>query len=380
MIRGRIRRPALLLHRWTGLVAGLVVTIVAWSGAALLLAVRGETRAATTTWRVEAPRPGTTPVPPSRLLAVARTVPETTARPLSLQLELDPTAAALVRFRDGSTAYVDPWRGRLLGGRPAGATLSGRLAALHTRLLAGSIGRWIVLVGSALVVGLVPLGVLLWWPRRGGWRRALAIRLGRGARRASRDLHETLGAYTALLLFLLAGTGVLLAVPPLRELAVRGAARALPGRGSAPASLAAEPLPAPGPPLDAALAHGRRLFPDAVWIRAVLPGGDASVIRVLAAAAADGDATRYHTVRVSGQGAVLRVERYDEAGAVERADRLVNQLHTAAGLGPWYRWAAFAVCVVGGTLPLTGLVMWLGDRRRRRRAAVRPDRSTTPKE
>lgn len=352
------------------------MSVVALSGAVFLVAADIESRRADGRWRVERPA-GAVRTSPSGLLAAARARhPE--LDPLSVEIRRDDARPAVVRFREGVALHLDPWNGRVLGETGEGESLSGRLVTLHTRLFAGEPGGLVVLIATAALVGLVPLGMLLWWPRRrAALGRALTVELRRGVRRANYDLHNVLGFYVSVVVLVLAATGVLLATPSLRDLGRRAVAKVLPApeAASLPPVEAGAPAPEGVTTLDAALGHGRRLFPGAPWVRAVLPGGSSSTIRVLAAESPDGDATRYHTVRVGGDGAVRRVDRYGDASPAERFDRLVNQLHTASGLGPVYRWVAIVACLVTGTLPITGFLIWLDRRRRarRRRAGTRED-------
>lgn len=376
----RLRRVSLKLHRWGGLAAGAVVSVVSLSGAALVVAGAIESDRMAARWAVEAPADAE-PVPPSALVDVARAAhPDLT--PMMLEVRREDTRPATVRFRGGVTVAIDPWTGRIVGERHGEGAVSGRLTELHARLIAGEAGALVVLIVTGIVVCLVPLGLVLWWPRRGTLRRALAIELRRGFRRANYDLHNVLGFYTAALLLVLAATGVLLGAPGVRDLGVRAVARVFPAPASetrSPPADVAVPAPDGVRTLDAAFGHGRRLFPDAVWFRAFLPGGSSSTIRVLAAESADGDPTRYHTVRVGGDGAVRRIDRYEDAAPAERFDRLVTQLHTANGLGPVYRWLAVGVSVVGGTLPVTGFLIWLDRRRRARRRGARDPAAPAPR-
>ena len=171
-------------------------------------------------------------------------------------------------------------------------------------------------------------------------------------------------------------TGVLLAYPSLRtfgagvagRLAPEGPIAARPGAGSAREVLAfADP--------DEAVAWAWRRFEDAPWIRVVLPGREGGPYRVLAGIAT-GDATRFHEIRIGDDGRLLRVVPADRAPLAARLDRSVGRLHTTEGTGPLYRTLAVAACLVGGSLPVTGVLVWWPRwkrrRRRRRRRRSRP--------
>jgi len=203
-------------------------------------------------------------------------------------------------------------------------------------------------------------------------RVSVIIELRRGWKRANYDLHNVLGFYAAALLLVLGGTGILMAYPGLETFAGR-AVQAVFG-ASPPASSDLPETAGPGAHadtatarLDRAIAHARRLFPDAAWLRALPARGGRPGLRLLVAADRPDRATRYHTLRVDAAGDIESLTRFGEERPVVRLRRLVEELHTGAGMGPIYRVSAFLACVIGGLLPLSGTLIWFPRWRRRRR-------------
>lgn len=82
------------------------------------------------------------------------------------------------------------------------------LTLLHTELLAGEAGSWLVAASGLLLLSSLIVGLRLAWPRAAGWRRALFTRPA-GARAARLfSWHRTLGLWAGLLAlpFIVAGT------------------------------------------------------------------------------------------------------------------------------------------------------------------------------
>ncbi len=77
------------------------------------------------------------------------------------------------------------------------------LADFHTHLWIGEPGEWLVNSSAFAFVLLAIGGVVLWWRRK-----ALAVRTDKGWRRFLFDLHHTLGAIGAVLMLVVALSGL----------------------------------------------------------------------------------------------------------------------------------------------------------------------------
>ena len=123
--------------------------------------------------RIVVPPPGASRLPVETLVARAREA-RPDVRPSIVTLRADPTAALVVSFgRDGGALFVDPYRGTVLGGFSRVHDLLHEVVEWHRWLGSREIGRPITGAANLGFLGLVVLGVFLWWPRR--WTRA-AIR------------------------------------------------------------------------------------------------------------------------------------------------------------------------------------------------------------
>lgn len=114
----------------------------------------------------------------------------------------DADASIAVTMNDRSHAYVNPYTGEILGTR-AGQPASYYIRTLHTNLLAGAIGSWIVGIATFLLLFQSISGLYLWWPlkrmtvnRKGSWLRI------------NFDLHHALGFYTAAFVCIVCVTGL----------------------------------------------------------------------------------------------------------------------------------------------------------------------------
>lgn len=265
--RKSLRTAVSFLHRWTGLVLGLVLVLAGLSGS--LLAFDHELDG----W-LNAPMLRNTaghcaaPLPPSAAArAVQQAWPGATVGAITLPQA--PRDSYRVQFKHAETmvneAGVDACTGLLLASRDRDAVTLDRahlmplLLRWHMTLLQGKTGRevlgWLALAWVALLLG----GIYLAWPRPGHWRRSLSVTRGVSAFRTSYELHRAAGLITALLLLVVAGTGFFMGLPQLGRQLVASVATVPPDARAA----ALAPL-APGEAeigWDGAAAKARELSP-----------------------------------------------------------------------------------------------------------------------
>ncbi|MBS0418191.1 MAG: PepSY domain-containing protein [Proteobacteria bacterium] len=84
------------------------------------------------------------------------------------------------------------------------------LTDIHTTLLVGPLGKWLIAGSGLLLLSNLILGLKLAWPRRGYWLKSLALRTNRNAAANFYGLHRTLGLYIAFPLLLLVSAGIAL--------------------------------------------------------------------------------------------------------------------------------------------------------------------------
>jgi uncharacterized iron-regulated membrane protein len=87
------------------------------------------------------------------------------------------------------------------------------LADLHNELLTGSTGERVNAIGGGLLFLLSLTGIVLWWPGRRNWRRALTVLWRARWPRVNFDLHSALGFWTLLFVAMWGATGFYFGFP-----------------------------------------------------------------------------------------------------------------------------------------------------------------------
>jgi len=231
------------------------------------------------------------------------------------------------------------------------------LRSLHTNLLLeGRTGRSIVGYAGIGLILLAGLGVPLWWPARGHWREAFVVPATRG-RVLHRRLHGAAGAWSVLLLLVMAATGVVTAFPQ--------TARATLGLPQPPARRPPQPAGVPPSPaeIDRAVVVATAAAPGLLLRLVVLPPTHTEPIRILLMPyGAEGvSATVSAAVDAEGRLASLLDARTMPTG--EQALRWAHDLHFGHGLGTVWQMLTVLTGLVLPVFGVTGAAMWLHRRR-----------------
>ncbi len=353
-----MKKLLISMHRWVGLVIGLLLVLVGISGSALVY------RADIERWQT-APYRNVEPLDEVRsiddwVVAARAFAPRKVLARITFPADERDAAQVFVRLAGArnlkqselEVVYVDPYRAVALGSKQANSGLMWWLQDFHYALFSGEPGLKFNGLGAAALVLLALSGPVLWWP---GWkRRAAALRVrSRPVAAKWRDLHAVSGVFLCLALLLIGVTGVYYAFRSTSAavvmLSTGNAARAVP---QSPPQAGTSMLS-----LQNLLTRAQALQPQAHFDElrpARAPGGAASLTfrdrgeRVFA---------RHRLFLDPQSGALLRLDHYDQLTASERLMANMQPWHFGYFAGRWSQW----LWVLAGLLPafLFGSGMWL---------------------
>jgi uncharacterized iron-regulated membrane protein len=400
------RKRIVKLHLWLGLPAAAVYLVVALTGALLVYEKDLDRAWHPDAWQVDAAAPA---------LPLAALLPKAQAAAPGYELKevrLDAGAGepAEFRFHQGPHVRLDPATGAVLGTRARGDSFFGIVEKLHTSLVLGEVGKWIVASSTVILLVLLGTGLVLWWPKQ--WRMlkgAVTLAFDRKGRAFHFNLHNTLGFWSAVPLFAMALTGSVMAIKPLGDL-MRGGAKemrppvAISPADAAPASLdtlalaAQQTFPgwqqlrlhAPRTMHDMDEEHGPAYGHAARQSKIENPGhgegaatgtGTAAAVigakSKLAATPGDGGAWRAEAVTAGTpheharsrayldprSAAVLRVDRFEDLPFGTRARILMRPIHDGSILGRPTQAIALLGVLMLPVLSVTGVALWWLKRR-----------------
>ena len=347
------RRVLHLVHLWLGLVAGGFIVAMGLTGFILVLRPLLEDQAPMGPTTVKPNLAGIEDMlravhPGARISRV--TFPASAAAPTLVQAE--------TADRERLALLFDTPTGALLGPRIRRPWLEW-IADFHQNLLNGKTGRamtgWI---GGALFV-LSLSGLISWFVGQRDWRRALAIPDMRPWRRGVYLAHRWSGLWANVLLLVVAGTGIVLAIPDAFQAPSK--AMSITGKSRSKSSLQ---------PLDDYVRAAQAAFPDG-HPRELRLRGKAGGVSLSLWEPSDLRPKGGTVISLDpATAAVVSVERSSQAPLSRRFVELCNAVHKVE-LGGWLVRGPWSMLgLLPAFLMVSGIQVWWFKRRGERRRAV----------
>lgn len=384
-IRHSMRKTFFVLHKYTGLTLGLLVSLIGLTGSLLVF---DHALDETLTPQTVTFKPSARPASYSEILTAAQAAVPGNPTPTRLMTQRQPGSPHVVRFPTPEGApgpievSVSPTDAEVLAVRGWGTSeyTMTWLYRLHYTLLAGKNGKTVVGFMGLLMMVFCITGAVLWWPKRKragkrDWKRAFSIARSGNRFRFYFDVHKVFGIYFLPLLLMISFSGVTLVFPTQVE-AVVGSLFKVEPRPALPGSRAASGTPISP---DRAVAIGEEVFPGGVLKRIYLPRNSEDSYGMTFRA--EGEVwTNYGAsfVRLDQYtGEVLLTQNVTEIPLGNKILRWQFPLHNGDALGIVGRWLVFVAGLVPALLFGTGLYLWWRKRQLRLKA-LQPREVATP--
>jgi len=211
------KKAILFMHRWLGFISGLVVFVVSITGC--IFCFQDEIQDALHSYRkIEAQSKPF--LKPSVLQQRAQQYMP--AGKLSGLIYNGADRPALVGLTDKAgyhNIYVNPYTGKVLHDDLLQSNFFIIVQYIHLYLLLpDNIGRMVVGTSVLIFVVLMITGIILWWPKRKTDRkRSFTVKWGARWRRVNYDLHNVLGFYSTAIALVLSITGLSMSFEWVRE-------------------------------------------------------------------------------------------------------------------------------------------------------------------
>lgn len=355
--RGSLKRLWRNIHLWLGIALFVLLVPVALSGAILVYHDDiGE--------YLSTPKGATAPARPTDLTAAVANarkaagdgfmpmfigIPEDDRVPLTIGLR-GPAAKGERPVR--LTATIDRHDARVLSVVNFRNTFFGFMHVFHENLTIPDYGRSIVGWTGVAMLTLSLTGLYLWWPRRGQWSRAFAWRRSPAT---SSNLHYMTGFWICFPLALISLTGIYLAWPQQgRSLLSSVAPMTEQQRGGPRAPIMASTARAPAEIFATASAR-----PNSAVEAIFYPNPQTGAWRV--------------RLREAGNAEPVTILINDRSGDVsvvqplsgDRTASWIRWLHEGSHSGGLWRFIVFLSGIMPAVLGVTGILIWLRQRRQR---------------
>ena len=357
-----------VLHSWAGIVTGLLMFIVCFSGAVVVF--KNEIDLWANPSLAQLPRSAQPASLDVVLAQLQARYPGATVETIALPDAVNPSYFAFVRERGAPASMrtkvaLRSDTGAVVG--PVDSQLGQYLRMLHVFLFFGP--RWIVgFLGVAMLV-LIGTGIVI---HRKILAELFTQRWGRSFRVVMSDLHKSAGIWGLGFHILIAATGAWMGLAPLFEQGYRyvttsaGSAAGAPLQPTRGEGAEAAPMRS----LDALYATARQAVPGLEARYVSLRRWDTSA----AEASFTGNLTGHlaSTARVdirAATGALKKVNDPRTQGFWTLVDGLMEPLHFGDFGGLALKWVYFLLGMTPAFLSISGTLIWLDARQQRRRAS-----------
>ena len=375
------RKLVATLHLWIGLGAGLVVCVVAVTGAMYVFADDIREVLREDAIYIE-PGAGET-IPLSKLWE--RTQAELGRNDQLWEIEIfnrpdkswvflgrknSPEAITYFGLVDYYRSYyLNPYNGELLAIYDEEFDFFNVVKLAHYSLLLNfPYGKPIVGMSTLIVVVMLISGIILWWPGAGNARKHRFLfkwNSGTAWKRKNFDLHNIVGFYISCVVLILAITGLVYAFPWFRSLVyMAGAVTTVPQNLSRVESVLTDAVA--NPPLDSALHQTRTLYPSAEAFTISPPSNSRGAINVYVQQDAGNRSVTHDAQFDQYSGELLRKRSHADKNSGEKLLAANYDIHVGAILGIPGKILAFLASLLCASLPVTGFMVWWGRRRTRK--------------
>jgi uncharacterized iron-regulated membrane protein len=388
----QLRNVIFWCHLAAGACAGVVILIMSVTGVLLAYQRQIERWADTRDYVVARPSPDASRLPLEALLAKVRE--GQTAAPTSVTLYADASEPATVSFQGGQNLFVNPYTGEVLGaGSPGVRSFFRTVTDWHRWLGAGgesrAAARAVTGASNLLFLFIVMSGFYLWWPRR--WTRnslsaIMWFRRTQGGRARDFNWHNVVGFWSAVPLFVVVLSGVVISYTWASNLVYKLAGEEPPAQQQRPGPPggggqqqgAAAPAPLEG--LDALLSKAEGQVEGWRSITLQLPQkADAPVTFAIDRGNGGQPQLRAQLTLARATGEVVRWEPYSNNTLGRRLRSWLRFAHTGEVYGVFGQTVAALASAGGALLVYTGLSLalrrlfaWLSRRRALASARAEP--------
>ena len=365
-----MRKLSKTLHQILSIVVGIFISIICFSGAMLIFENELTEWQNPHLYNVTPLESGARPLT-SLLPEILATQPQG-AEITYVDIKDNPSKSYTIDIDLGDdeskTVFVNQYTGKILGEAPDDIAFFTVMYRLHRFLLQSRPkgdgifwGKRIVGISTIVFVFIIITGIVVWVPRRGrSWGNRFKISVRRGWHRLWYDLHVAGGIYVALLLLVMALTGLTWAFPWYRT-AFYGIFA--PERNELSTTENNSLDIAANEPTDTTT-----LTQFAVWqgvydaVKQHSNYVEISInpdeVRARISDCGNRRASDYYEFDTA-TGAITSVELYKNTSNNSKLRGWVYSLHTGSWGGFWVRLIYFIAAMFGATLPLTGYYLWI---------------------
>jgi uncharacterized iron-regulated membrane protein len=373
-VKKTLKKIASQLHLWLGISSGLVVFVVALTGCLLVFEDELEP-VIHKQFHVVNVVEGQSRLP---LDVLQRNVAKQFPGNKIARVSLEPNAGRTVVFglksgkkeKDIFSVAVNPYNGHIAGTRRENDAFFHVVLQLHRYLCLEETGKVITGISCVMFLVIMITGLVLWWPNRKNRKQRFTVKWDAKFKRLNWDLHAVFGFYTLPIVFIIAATGLVWSYKWVNNMIYLTFDGKPQQKREAPTNISL--VPANEGILENIYTETNRQLPNPGRILMTIPESDSLSITV---SKADDHAAITNIVNFlyfdKNQGQLISKRLYASETRGMKVRRLVYPIHTGSLLGWPTKIIAFLAALIAATLPVTGIIIWLGKKTKSKKTHVR---------
>jgi uncharacterized iron-regulated membrane protein len=361
------------LHLWLGISSGLIVMIVALSGSLLVFEDELEHLFQPSLYYVQVP-------PQAERIStdiLADKVQKAYPGFQSNYIIVEPEANRTILFseRKGKAGKgegkvmliaVNPYSGEIIKAVDEKGRFFAVVLRLHRYLCMGDTGKIITSISCSIFTILIITGLVLWWPKRNNRKQRFRVKWNASFKRLNWDLHAIFGFYINIFLLMISLTGLVWSFKWVNNLvfyALDGNLKS--SKRKAPESLAVKDTRIAYLDKILSTTNQKLTYPGAIMIRYPETDSLAVTVSKVVTTAAISNIVDFMYFQ-KGTGELIQERPYAKESKGMKARRLFFPIHTGSMFG-WPTKILALICAwVAASLPVTGLMIWLGRKKKKK--------------
>lgn len=371
------------LHLWLGLATGLVVLIVAGTGILLVFEDELDEWANHDFYFVTVPANAQRVTVDSMLHAAVAFNPALKITRIYAESQAPNRSVVFYAKKNKTQTWhiaVNPYTGKLIEGVDYNKSFYGIVLSLHRTLCMNETGKAITGASCLIFVFMVISGIVLWWPKR--WpilKQRTRIAWKSKWKRLNWDLHAVGGFYVHIALFFISVTGLTWSYQWMNNAIYLVFDGKPMKKAEAPVNTVKEPILAGF--YESLYQQTNSRLPYKGRVTMLLPEKDSLSITVNKL---NHEASVYNVADVlyfeKGTGRILKETLFKNATMGNKVRRMVYPIHT----GRLYGWPTQLIALISAimafSLPITGLLIYLGRKKKKKATAVKKPVRTAAKQ
>ncbi|MEH3113418.1 PepSY-associated TM helix domain-containing protein [Pedobacter terrae] len=353
------------LHLWLGLIAGLILMVVAVSGC--LLSFEDELELVFFKDR-HFVRPAQVRLSTDSLFNIANSI-YPGKKVSKLILEAEPELSAEARVGKGpemKVIYINPYNGAILYKGLFQKQFFRTVRNLHRYLLLNQTGKAVTGISCCICLFLTISGIIIWWPaNKKAVNQRFKIKWKAKSKRLNWDLHAVTGFYLSFFLILITLTGLAMSYDWVENLIYKLADGKV-QKELLPKNLARSKKADPGV-LQKMEDSMNKLYPNPGRLNFNIPpkGGQAIMGQKESEQLPPGCTNAAYFDSKTGQ--LIKQQPFATVSFGTKIKKYVLPIHAGSIYGLGTKILAFVVSLFTASLPITGFLIWLGKRKKKKK-------------